>query len=152
MVSGKNLRLDTGKEIVRAEEGLEFWQRSKLAIARGNASATRKDRTIRANLLTVQFIEDINGNLTAKQIDAQGGVLITTPSEVIVGNEGVYNVIEELVTLSGNVKITRGENQLNGSMAEVNLQTGVSRLISDKSLGGTKKGRGLFIPEKKPAQ
>ena len=145
VVSGKNLRLDTGKEIVRAEEGLEFWQRSKLAIARGNASATRKDRTIRANLLTVQFIEDINGNLTAKQIDAQGGVLITTPSEVIVGNEGVYNVIEELVTLSGNVKITRGENQLNGSMAEVNLQTGVSRLISDKSLGGTKKVRGLFI-------
>ena len=26
VVSGKNLRLDTGKEIVRAEEGLEFWQ------------------------------------------------------------------------------------------------------------------------------
>ncbi len=152
VVSGKNLRLDTGKEIVRAEEGLEFWQKSKLAVARGNASATRKDRRIRANLLTVQFIEDINGKLTAKQIDAQGGVLITTPSEVIVGNEGVYNVIEELVTLSGNVKITRGENQLNGSMAEVNLQSGVSRLISDKSLGGTKKVRGLFIPEKKPAQ
>ena len=97
------------------------------------------DKTIRANLLTVQFIEDINGNLTAKQIDAQGGVLITTPSEVIVGNEGVYNVIDELVTLSGNVKITRGENQLNGSMAEVNLQSGASRLISDKSLGGTKR-------------
>ena len=50
VVSGKNLRLDTGKEIVRAEEGLEFWQKSKLAVARGNASATRKDRTIRANL------------------------------------------------------------------------------------------------------
>jgi len=152
VVSGKNLRLDTGKEIVRAEEGLEFWQRSKLAIARGNASATRQDRTIRANLLTVQFIEDKNGNLTAKQIDAQGGVLITTASEVIVGNEGVYNVVEELVTLSGNVKITRGENQLNGSLAEVNLQSGVSRLISDKSLGGTKKVRGLFIPKEKSAE
>ena len=152
VVSGKNLRLDTGKEIVRAEEGLEFWQKSMLAVARGNASATRQDRTIRANLLTVQFIEDKNGNLTAKQIDAQGGVLITTASEVIVGNEGVYNVIEELVTLSGNVKITRGENQLNGSLAEVNLQSGVSRLISDKSLGGTKKVRGLFIPREKSAE
>ena len=152
VVSGKNLRLDTGKEIVRAEEGLEFWQKSMLAVARGNASATRQDRTIRANLLTVQFIEDKNGNLTAKQIDAQGGVLITTASEVIVGNEGVYNVVEELVTLSGNVKITRGENQLNGSLAEVNLQSGVSRLISDKSLGGTKKVRGLFIPKEKSAE
>ena len=60
------------------------------------------------------------------------------------------NVIEELVTYQA-MKITRGENQLNGSMAEVNLQSGVSRLISDKSLGGTKV-RGLFIPEKKPAQ
>ena len=152
VVSGKNLRLDTGKEIVRAKESLEFWQNSKLAVARGSASASRQDRTIRANLLTVQFIEDKNGNLTAKQIDAQGGVLITTPSEVIVGNEGVYNVIDELVTLSGNVKITRGENQLNGSMAEVNLQSGVSRLISDKSLGGIKKVRGLFIPKKKRTQ
>ena len=42
VVSGKNLRLDTGKEIVRAEEGLEFWQKSKLAVARGNALRNKK--------------------------------------------------------------------------------------------------------------
>ena len=149
VMSGGNLQLDTGKEVVRASDSLEFWEKSKIAVARGDASATRQKRTIRASLLTVQFVEDKNGNLKAKQIDAQGGVLITTPTEVIVGNEGIYNVIEELVTLSGDVKITRGDNQLNGSMAEVNLQNGFSRLISDKSLGGAKRVRGLFTPKRR---
>ena len=149
VMSGGNLQLDTGKEIVRASDSLELWEKSKIAVARGDASATRQKRTIRASLLTVQFVEDKNGNLKAKQIDAQGGVLITTPTEVIVGNEGIYNVIEELVTLSGDVKITRGDNQLNGSMAEVNLQNGFSRLISDKSLGGAKRVRGLFTPKRR---
>ena len=149
VMSGGNLQLDTGKEIVRASDSLEFWEKSKIAVARGDASATRQKRTIRASLLTVQFVEDKNGNLKAKQIDAQGGVLITTPTEVIVGKEGIYNVIEELVTLSGDVKITRGDNQLNGSMAEVNLQNGFSRLISDKSLGGAKRVRGLFTPKRR---
>jgi hypothetical protein len=54
----------------------------------------------------------------------------------------------------GHVKITRGKSQLNGSIAEVNLKTGRSRLLSKSGLDGNQKVRGLFTrdvkqPEKK---
>ena len=36
----------------------------------------------------------------------------------------------ELAILTGTVKVTRGKNQLNGDRAEVNMKTGVSRLLA----------------------
>jgi lipopolysaccharide export system protein LptA len=41
------------------------------------------------------------------------------------------------------VRITRGENQMNGSEAEVNQKTGISRLLSG---GPSERVRGLVMP------
>jgi lipopolysaccharide export system protein LptA len=38
-------------------------------------------------------------------------------------------VKKEIARLTGNVKITRGENQMNGKEAEINLKTGVSKML-----------------------
>ena len=76
--------------------------------------------------------------------DAIGNVKISTPNEVAIGDEAIYYVEKELVRLSGNVKITRGISQLNGSIAEVNLKTGRSRLLSNAQLDGNTKVQGLF--------
>ena len=50
--------------------------------------------------------------------------------------------------MNGSVKITRGQTQLNGDRAEVNLNTGVSRLLT--MVKGQKKSnervRGIFMP------
>ena len=51
-------------------------------------------------------------------------------------------------TLIGNVRITRGQNQLNGEVAEVNLNTGVSRLLS----GPQSRTRALVVPNREPQQ
>ncbi len=52
-----------------------------------------------------------------------------------------------MAELFGAVKITRGQNQLNGGYAEVNLATGVSRLLAAPP-GGVAEGRvrGLLVP------
>ena len=57
-------------------------------------------------------------------------------------NRGVYDVETGIAKLTGSVKITSGTNQLNGEYAEVNLNTGVSRLFGR---GGSV--RGIFTPE-----
>ena len=44
--------------------------------------------------------------------------------------------------LVGNVRITRGQNQLAGAKAEVNLKTGISRLLS----GDAGHVEGLIVP------
>ena len=53
--------------------------------------------------------------------------------------------------MSGNVRITRGQNQLNGDFAEVNLSTGISRLLTSTDSAGDKRVRGLFVPQKADA-
>ncbi|MBH67099.1 MAG: hypothetical protein CMM58_01980 [Rhodospirillaceae bacterium] len=147
LVEGKGLKLKTKLDTIKASESLEYWEKKKIAIARGKATATRGDKTIGANVLTVQFESGPKDSIRATRMDAIGGVKITTADEIAIGNEGVYDVIGGVVTLTGDVKITRGKSQLNGSVAEVNLQTGVSRLVSNKKLESRQKVRGLFARE-----
>jgi lipopolysaccharide export system protein LptA len=42
----------------------------------------------------------------------------------------VYSPATGMARLLGDVRITRGENQLNGREAIVNMRTGVARLVS----------------------
>ena len=154
VLTGKNLRLKTALETIRARKSLEYWDKKRVAIAKGNATAQRGEKQVRADTLTVYFSKTKNDSLTANRIEAVGNVKITTPNEVAVGDEAVYYIEKELVTLLGHVKITRGKSQLNGSIAEVNLKTGRSRLLSKSGLDGNQKVRGLFTrdvkqPEKK---
>ena len=69
----------------------------------------------------------------------------------MTSDSGVYHVEQELAELVGAVKITRGETQLNGEYAEVNLATGVSRLLAAPP-GGTADSRvhGLLVPTTEP--
>ncbi len=147
LLTGKNLRLVTVSETITADKSLEYQEDKNLAVARGNAVASQNKRNIRADILSIYFDNDKQGNLKAKRIDAAGNVKITTPEEVIRGDKGVYNLMEGLATLSGNVKITRGENQLNGAVAEVNLNTGISRLLSNRGAQNGSRVRGLFTPK-----
>ena len=84
-----------------------------------------------------------------QRIDAYGNVIITTPQDVARGNRAVYLEETGIANLIGSVKITRGKNQLNGEAAEVNLQTGVSRIVS--ATQGSESGpvRALIVPDGK---
>ena len=60
---------------------------------------------------------------------ATGNVLIKPKKEIARGDRGDYNTEKKSATLTGNVKLTRGDNQLNGNKAIVNMATGVSRMV-----------------------
>jgi len=149
---GESLRLVTKDETITATDSLEYWEQRRVAVARGNAVAVQKGRRIRADALTAIFEEAKDGSLEATRMDAVGGVVITTPQEVARAREGVYNVKTGIATLSGDVKITRGETQLNGAVAEVNLKTGISKLLSSGSKSKPGRVRGLFVPRSKTKQ
>ncbi len=58
------------------------------------------------------------------------------------GDRGVYVPDTGMARLAGNVRITRGQNQLNGAEADVNMKTGIATLVAQKA------GRvhGLVVP------
>jgi len=151
-LTGDSLRLEASGDRITANESLEYWESKRLAVARGGAVASRGDKQLSAELLVGHFRQDEDGRLVLKQVDAQGQVEISTPTEYVTSDSGVYHVDKEVAELVGTVKITRGEAQLNGEYAEVNLATGVSRLLAAPP-GGDSDSRvhGLLVPMPKPS-
>ncbi len=129
VMTGDDLRLVSKEDVVTARDSLEYWEGQRKAVARGKAHATHQDKQIKADILTANFEENAEGNLEVRRIDAKGNVEIMTAKEYARGREGVYYVDRELATLEGDVKITQGENQLDGDYAEVNMATGISKLL-----------------------
>ena len=144
VLQGTGLRAELGDETVTAKDSIEYWEERLTAVARGEAMARGKDRTIRSDVLTALFERQDDGSLRAVQMNAHGNTEITTAEEVVTGRDGTYDIVNERITLKGGVKITREKMQLNGGRAEVDLKSGISRLLP--SPDGDGRVSGLIIP------
>jgi lipopolysaccharide export system protein LptA len=179
VMTGSKLRLVTERETITARDTLEYWQQQGMAVARGDAVAVSDDKRIAADILTAYFAKaegtqaDAKGkpqpaaktptraaagngkSAPAKDSDldrmyAYGNVVVTTPQEVARGNRGIYNARTGIAVLTGAVKITRDQNQLNGDAAEMNFNTNVSRIIAAPGTGSQRPPvRALIIPNDK---
>src|SRR5271166_3346468 len=81
------------------------------------------------------------------RVDAQGSVLVSTVTDIGRGDYGVYNADTGIVTLLGDVTITRGQNAIRGQYAVVDLNNNVSRMMADPGKPGPPAPRveGLFV-------
>jgi lipopolysaccharide export system protein LptA len=149
-VTGGGVGVDTGKEKLTADDSLEYQDGPQIAIARGNATVVQTDRRVRADTMTGHFQRQTDGKLTLMRMEADGHVEVKTPDTYATSNKGDYDLTADIMTLSGNVKVTNAGNQFNGEYAEVNVKTGVSRLLGNPS--GTGKVKSLIMPSSQPAQ
>ena len=145
VLRGEDLRLESADGVVTARDTLEYWPDRQLAVARGDAVVEQGDQTVEADVVAGEFTEDENGELQLTRVTGTGNVVITTPTDVAVADEAVYDLLTDIATLDGSVRLTRGDNQLNGDFAEINLQTGVSRLLARPGGGG--RVSGLLVPD-----
>lgn len=145
VMTGDQIQLDTTQDTIVARDSMEYYETRQLAVARGNALAIRGDRRVRADVLTAHFGEG-GQQAEMERIEALGNVLVSTPTDIVRAEKGEYDPARGIATVTGNVKITRGDTQLNGERAEVNLETGESRLLSSPS---GERVRGLFLPRAK---
>ena len=94
------------------------------------------------------------GSAAAQQIkraEAKGDVLVTQKDQTAKGDNGVFDVKANTVTLTGNVVVTQGANVLRGDRMVVDLTTGVARVESGQSKTGERQRvEGLFNPSSTP--
>lgn len=83
---------------------------------------------------------------TLDRLDGVGNVLITTPTDIARCQRLMYSAATDIAVLVGDVKITRGDNQINGDAAEMNMKTHVNRVLSEG-----KRVEGLLNPQQQPA-
>jgi lipopolysaccharide export system protein LptA len=146
VLTGSTPRFRSGDDVVVAERQIEYWEQKQMAVARGNAIATREDRSLRAETLAAYFRKDAAGKSSIFRIDAFDRVLIRTATEVATGDRGVYNVESGIATLAGSVKVERDNNVLTGCRTEVNLITNVSKMFSCPA----DRVRGVLTPAQSP--
>lgn len=152
ILRGRNLKLATKKQTITATDRIEYRSKDKRAYVIGNAKVVEGEKVIRASRFVAFLKDGEDGKVSMRRVEARGGVIITTKNEVIRANRGDYNGETKLATLTGDVKLTRGDNQLNGQKAIVNLQTGVSRMVGRVSVllvprdGAEGKKGGLGAP------
>lgn len=157
VMTGRDLRLITQNEVLTARDSLEYWSQKRMAVARGNAVVLTNDaRRIGADTL-VAYTSDsptegappppagTEAPRTGKleKVEAYGNVSIRTPTDMATGDRAVYVPEVGIARLGGSVRITRGQNQLNGGQAVVNMKTGVARLIGG---GSGERVQGLVLP------
>jgi lipopolysaccharide export system protein LptA len=158
VLTGKNLRLETKQDTVTARDSLEWHDKEQLAVARGDAVAIRDQKRIRANVMTAEVTRDDRGAQHIRRIDAEGDVIVNSQDQTGRGDSGVYNVDTGITTLIGHVKLNRGENELRGQYAVVDMNKSIYRLLASPPSDTLTSGRparveGLFVPRQQgPAQ
>jgi lipopolysaccharide export system protein LptA len=165
VLSGGALRLTTPDAVLTARDSLEYWPQRRMAVARGDALVVATDgRRIRAETLVGHFLDDAAARNAAPapapggragvpgqgsridRVEAFGAVEIRTAEEVIRGERGVYSPVTGTARITGNVRITRGENQLNGAEAIVDLRAGTARLVAAPG----ERVQGVVLPGSAP--
>jgi len=147
IMTGKVIRLTTPTDIVTARDSLEWWDLKQLAVARGNATAIRGDRVLRADTLWAHVLSAVGQPTHINSVDAVGHVVVTSPGETGTADTGVYNADTAQVTLHGHVILVRGDNTLSGEYGVIDLSNGVSRLMPEA--GQQPRVEGLIFPPQK---
>ncbi len=171
VMTGHNLKLTTPNDVITARDDLEYWPQKHMAVARGDAVVVTNDAKRVAADTLVAYTTDNPPPADAKpavtrasakpsdaaakpaddplassgklqRVEAFGHVSVRTPTDTVTGDRGVYVPDTGMARLGGNVQITRGQNQLNGAEADVNMKTGIATLVA------TNAGRvhGLVVP------
>ncbi len=99
----------------------------------------------------------------ASRMEAQGHVIVDSPSGQAVADTGVYDVPQQILRLTGNVVLTKEQNVMRGAALEFSMVTGLAKMtagsapavatVAGAQATTTKPARvqGLFYPAQ-PAQ
>lgn len=147
---------DTGLPVQIDADSLEIQQDRKLAVFTGNVAARQGDLVLRSDSLAVDYgkvkgARQMGGTPEISKLRARGRVHLVSPDESARGDWAVYDVPGRVITMGGDVVLTRGENVLQGRHLVFNLATGKSRIdggSNKETADGGKSGRvrAIFNP------
>jgi len=168
LMTGRNLRLTTPQDVVTARDSVEYWSEKHMAVARGNAVVVTTDgRRVAADTLVAYttapdnaakpqpaavtpatapsnapLADPLAASGKLQRVEAFGNVEVRTATDIVRGDRAVYVPDSGIARVVGHVRITHGQNQLNGPAADVNMKTGIAHLISDPG----QRVQGLIVP------
>lgn len=113
---------DSDAPVDVAADRIEVQERADRAIFAGNVHVRQAGLTMDTERLTVAYSS--SGGVQIQRLDAAGGVVVKSPSETARGDFGIYDLERKLITLVGDVQLTRQGSRVNGSRLVIDLNTG----------------------------
>jgi lipopolysaccharide export system protein LptA len=132
---------------------LEVRDKEKRAVFRGAVKVVQGDTTLTCKTLDVFYEQGVGSaarepepgpQQQIKRLEAKGGVRVVQKDQSATGDNGIFDLRSNTITLVGNVVVTQGQNVLRGDRMVVDLTTGVSRVESSRT--GESRVQGLFLP------
>ncbi len=180
-MTGKALKMTAPGQTISARDKFEYDVNAGRLSAYGEVLITRGNDKIQADKASAFFAQDGSpeskqenkqdntgaatatttsttasspmGGRKLERFEGEGHVVVTTPTEILKGDRGVYHADTNVAEVTGNVKIIRGPNVLEGSRAEINLTTNVSKMFGNTTgtapattPGGKGRVKGVFYP------
>ena len=134
---------------------LEVRDKDKVATFSGGVRVVQGDTMMQSRTLAVFYDGDGStanaltaakpgpgGQQKIRRLEAKGGVKVCQADQVATGNEGIFDMQANTVTLIGNVVLTKDPNVMKGEKLTVNLDTGAAKIegASGNGNGGSKSG------------
>lgn len=123
-------------------ERIEVQDRADRAIFAGNVHVTQAELTLETPRLTVAYSGGQGGgsSVQIRRLDAAGGVVVRSPSETARGDFGIYDLDRKLITLIGNVQLSRQNDRVSGARLVIDLDSG--RAVVDGGPPGVNQSGG----------
>ncbi len=128
------------KPIQIEADRLEVRDAEKLAIYSGHVRVLQGGALLEAPVLRVFYTKDSEQGSTAgatqssiagsqvSRLEAGPGVTVRSGDQVATADQAVFEMATDLVTMTGNVLLTQGENVVRGERLVVNLTTKIGRM------------------------
>jgi lipopolysaccharide export system protein LptA len=148
---------DSNAPVDVAADRIEVQDRADRAVFAGNVVVKQAEMTMTSARLTVAYsrnkkAQSGGSNVQIERLDASGGVTVTSPSERAVGNFGIYDLQQKIITLIGNVTLTRGDSHVSGGRLTIDLDSGRAVMDGGGVPGTSNSGgrvRGTFTVPKR---
>ncbi len=139
----------SGKPVDIESDELEINEDKGSAVFSGRVVANQDKFRLRSAVLEVFYESEKEGGATkVTSMDAQGNVVIITKGQKITGSAAHFDMVNDMVTVTGDVVVTQGSNVIRGQKLLVNQKTGKTKFVGGAS-GKSGRVRGLFLPSKK---
>ena len=142
---------DTRQPIDISAERLEVKQKEGTATFTGTVIITQGKMALNADALTVYY--DLSGGIdkpSIERLDVRGNVKLTSSTESVSGNWGIYDVTRRLVTIGGDVHLARSTSSLSGDRLELDLVSGLTKMDGLEGSDGRVTGSFSVPDEKTP--
>ena len=171
VMTGRHMKLTTPTDVLTARDSMEYWSDRRMAVGRGHAVVVTADGHVLSADVLVGFTapptaapaatpavtpagapnkppaDPLAASGKLERVEAFGNVVVRTTLDTVRGDRGVYVPATGIARLVGHVRITHGQNQMNGPAADIDVKTGVAHLLS----GPGARVEGLIMPNDKGA-